>query len=333
MGWTHCHNGKDADNARFPNSADKTWSRKRYQANDGHHKDAWEAVGHKGGIGYDPGADLTVSPGTPGYANNALMTQLVDDKNTAVTTDDVAFAGSISISEVMVDAGPRWNLVQWIELYNSSMSEAINIKDWELEIRNATDEVESYVDSSFVFNDAYILPNQTLLIVSGSGTNDVADNRVYNLYQHHRRALGLTNRRSVLLSPSGFYLKLTDKNEEFVDHAGNVEVKGATRTVMWELPARNPDMRQSLVRQYGTRDIDGTPDSADDGTMMESWKQSDLVGVGISFYGHRDDVSTPGYRLGGPLPVSLSKFRPVRNQETSHVDITWITESELNNAG
>ena len=67
--------------------------------------------------------------------------------------------------------------------------------------------------------------------------------------------------------------------------------------------------------------------------MMESWRQSDLSGAGISFYGHRDDASTPGYRLGGPLPVSLSKFRPVRNQDTGHVDIQWITESELNNAG
>ena len=326
-GWT-----KPGDTEGIPSG--NAFARTRYNADDGHHKDAWDNVGHKGGIGYDPGVDLRDAPGTPGYANNALMTQLVDDKGTRATTDDVVFAGSISISEVMVDAGPRWNLVQWIELYNSSMTEAINLKDWELEIHNATDDVESYVDSSFVFNDAHILPNQTLLLVSGTGTNDVAANRVYNLYQHHRRELGLTNRRSVLLSPEGFYLELTDKNGDFVDDAGNVEIQGRSRIVMWELPARNPDMRQSLVRQYGSRELyDGTPDAADAGTLMESWKQSDLVGAGISFYGHRDDVSTPGYRLGGPLPVSLSKFRPVRNSETGHVDITWITESELNNAG
>ena len=228
---------------------------------------------------------------------------MVDDKNTAATTDDVLFSGAISISEVMVDAGPRWNLVQWIELYNSSMTEVVNVAGWELEIRNATDDVESYVDSSFTFNDAYIRPNQTLLLVSGTGTNDVIDNRVYNLYQHHRRDLGLTNRRSVLLSPGGFYLKLTDKNGDMVDEAGNVMVDGAERNIQWELPTRSPDMRQSLVRQYGTRELyDGTPDPADDGTMMESWKQSDLTGAGIAFYGHRDDVGTPGFRLGGPLP-------------------------------
>ena len=321
-GWT-----KPGDTEGIPSG--NAFARKRYNADDGHHKDAWDNVGHKGGVGYDPGVNLRNAPGTPGYANGALKDKLINKDN-----GDVVFSGDISISEVMVDAGPRWNLVQWIELYNGSMTEAVNLKDWELEIRNATDEVESYVDAGFVFNDAYILPNQTLLLISGSGTNDVADNRVYNLYQHHRRVLGLTNRRSVLLSPGGFYLKLTDKNGDTVDEAGNVMVKGAARNVQWELPARDPNMRQSLVRQYGSRELyDGTADMADDGTMMESWRQSDIAGAGISFYGHRDDVSTPGYRLGGPLPVSLSKFRPVRNQDTGHVDITWITESELNNAG
>ena len=321
-GWT-----KPGDTEGIPSG--NAFARKRYNANDGHHKDAWDNVGHKGGIGYDPGVDLRDAPGTPGYANGALKDKLINKDD-----GKVVFGGEISISEVMVDAGPRWNLIQWIELYNASMTEVVNLKDWEMEIRNATDDVESYVDSGFVFNDAYILPNQTLLIVSGTAVNDVKDNRVYNLYQHHRRQLGLTNRRSVLLSPTGFYLKLTDKNDDVVDEAGNVMVDGAARNVMWELPESNVDMRQSLVRQYGTRELyDGSPDMADDGTMMDSWRQSDIVGAGISFYGHRDDVGTPGFRLGGPLPVELSSFRPVRNEQTGHVDITWITQSELNNAG
>ena len=332
-GWTKetATDGKDGEG--IPNNASNALARLRYQANDGHHKDAWDNVTHKGGIGYDSGADLKYSPGTPGYPNGSLKNALVDDKATAVTTDDVIYDGDISISEIMYDAGPRWNLIQWIELYNASMTDAINLKGWELQIRNASDDVESYVDSGIVFNDAYILPNQTLLLVSGTGTNDVAQNRVYNLYQHHRRELGLSNRRSVLLSPVGFHLELMDKNHEMVDAVGNVMVDGAERIVSWDLQMRNLEYRQSLVRQYGTRKIDGSPDTPDDGMMMESWRQSDLSGAGISFYGHRDDASTPGYRLGGPLPVSLSKFRPVRNQDTGHVDIQWITESELNNAG
>ena len=332
-GWTKetATDGKDGEG--IPNNSSNALARLRYQADDGHHKDAWDKVEHKGGIGYDPGADLKYSPGTPGYPNGSLKNALVDDKATAVTTDDILYDGDISISEIMYDAGPRWNLIQWIELYNASMTDAINLKGWELQIRNASDDVESYVDSGIVFNDAYILPNQTILLVSGTGTNDVAQNRVYNLYQHHRRELGLSNRRSVLLSPVGFHLELTDKNGDMIDEAGNVMVDGAERIGSWDLPTRNPEYRQSLVRQYGTREIDGSSDTPDDGSMMESWRQSDLSGAGISFYGHRDDASTPGYRLGGPLPVSMSKFRPVRNQDTGHVDITWITESELNNAG
>ena len=336
-GWTKNDGSDGKDGEAIPHNRTQSHARTRYQANDGHHKDAWRQDGNMGGIGYDRGVDMKYAPGTPGYANDSVRNADRDDKATRATTDDVVFNGEVSISEVMYDAGPRWNLIQWVELYNSSMDETIDLKGWRLEFFNALDDVESYTDSGFTFNDAYILPNQTLLIVSGTGTNDVAANRVYNLYQHHRRELGLTNRRSVLLSPKAFYIKLTDKNEEEIDEAGNLEVnpqRRSDREPQWELPTRNPEYRQSLVRQYGPRELyDGTPDVADDGTMMESWRQSDLTGAGISFYGHRDDVGTPGYRLGGPLPASLSKFRPVRNQETGHVDITWITESELNNAG
>ena len=45
-----------------------------------------------------------------------------------------------------------------------------------------------------------------------------------------------------------------------------------------------------------------------------------------------DDLANPGYRRGGPLPVTLAGFRPVRTQ-SGEVLINWRTESELNNAG
>ena len=200
----------------------------------GRHKGAWESVtgATTMGLGYDREVDLDIAHGTPGYEN--MIANTVDDYDaTDPDPDGMEIASNlISISEIMYDAGPRWNQVQWIELYNASMTQAVNVKGWELEIRNATDAVESYVDSSFIFDDAVILPNQTLLVVSGPGQNDVPENRVYNLFENHRRELGLTNRRSVLLSPDGFYLKLTDKaditrdhrtdQDVIVDEAGNV---------------------------------------------------------------------------------------------------------------
>ena len=303
------------------------------------HKDNWLTHGYMGGTGYDRDVDTRSAVGTPGYAN-VSPNNVSDDRDNSDAKDDYAFSGTVTISEIMYDAGPRWNLIQWIELYNSSMTETIDIAGWTLEIRNLDTAVESFVDSSFNFEaNTRILPNQTLLLVSGTGANDVEGDRVYNLYQHHRTQLGLLARDSRLLSRDGFYLKLSAKANAggqgimvVMDEVGNLMVDGTTRTKMWDLPPRG-DVRQSLLRQYGTRVIDGSADPADDGTMSSSWVQSDLTGAGLSFYGHRDDIGTPGYRLGGPLPVSLSSFRPVRNDATGHVDITWVTESELNNAG
>ena len=93
------------------------------------------------------------------------------------------------------------------------------------------------------------------------------------------------------------------------------------------------DGRQSIVRIYGAQKPDGDkmPDLAEPGTMETSWAVSSVGG--LSFYGHRDDLGSPGYRDGGPLPVSLSSFRPVRDKATGAVVIRWITQSELNNAG
>ena len=345
----------------FARNTDK--GKAKFRAGNRVHKDDWAPVGAKGGLGYDRGVDLATSPGTPGYANDAVHNLLINDQGNTVSTDDVMFDGRVTISEVMYDAGIRWNLVQWIELYNSSSTMAVDLKDWELEIRNVTADVQSFVDAKFTFNaGTIILPNQTLLLVSGTAANDVADNRVYDLYENHRRDLGLigaVRNRHLLLSPEGFYLKLTPRTrddqdglERFtddmsqIDEVGNIQVavdplpgavnilRGAPRIPQWDLPERNEDgKRRSIVRQYGTRGIDGTPDDANDGLMAESWNVSDLDGAGLSYYGHRDDVGTPGWRLGGPLPVSLSSFRPVRDKATGEVVITWVTESELDNAG
>ena len=325
--------------------------RPKSRADNRMHKDDWMPFKFMG-TGYDRDVDHMVSPGTPGYENRTVNI-IYDDRENAVGKDDYAFGGTVTISEVMYDAGPRWNLIQWIELYNSSMTETVNLAGWTMEIRNESTDVESYVDSSFKFiANTELLPNQTLLVVSGTGANDVPQERVYNLYQHHRRELGLVARSSRLLSREGFYIRLTSKvmkagreldiddldrnldiSEILMDEAGNVEVEGAARNHMWDLPPRDPAARQSLVRIYGSRAIDGGPDMASDGLIETSWDQSDITGAALTFYGHRNDIGTPGFRLGGPLPVSLSKFRPVRNQTTGHVDITWITESELNNAG
>ena len=326
-GWTVPGDRDDnsfgnAENSLAQNTG-KTYARdaQKSQANR-LHKGDWidNGAGIVGGLGYDPGVDLAIAPGTPGYANNAQK-----DKTADIT-------GEVVISEIMYDAGSNGNLVQWIEIYNSSMTESATLNGWEMEIRNMDTDVESYADSHFKFNaDAVILPNQTLLLVSDrSSASDVKSNRVYNLYQNHRADLGLSSRKSILLSSVGFYLALKDKDRNIVDVAGNVTLDGPRRTVQWALPETGGAMRHSILRGFGTKAFDGTPDAANDGTMESSWIVAESVG---SYYGHRDDVGSPGHREGSPLPVSLSSFRPVRDKATGEVVITWVTESELNNAG
>ncbi len=313
------------------------------------HKDDWQSFKFMG-TGYDRGKDRTldtmVSPGTPGYPNTAIGT-ITDDRDTASTDDDYAFDGTVTISEIMYDAGPRQNLIQWIELYNSSMMETVNLEGWEFEIRNENTQTQSYVNAKFTFEaGTYILPNQTLLLVSSSGSNDVAENHVYNLQAKHRSKLGLTTREQRLLSPTGFHLELRAKSNKggrtemtVMDTAGNFKIDGTMRIHEWDLPASG-DTRKSIVRIYGDlfntankRTMGAGPHDAKDGLMEDAWTQPKQVSGLGTYYGHRDDISTPGYRLGGPLPVSLSSFRPVRNTATGHVEITWITQAELNNAG
>ena len=326
-------------------SFDRAWVRVRYQTNDGHHKDAWKIVQAEGGLGYAVGVDLNYAPGTPGYENTAVKTRIDDNNIRTPVTESTYTDGDISISEIMYDPGPNRNRAQWIELYNSSRTQAVNLEGWEMEIQNLLDENGGYVSGSFEFGDAVILPNQTLLIVSENAATDLPENRIYDLYRRHRRELRLTRRSDLLLSPTAFYLKLTDTvdpelqgDDIVVDEVGNLGIVGGRRSKLWELPRVNPKRRRSIVRRYGpnfrhTQDrLNTGPWTPNRGMIREGWRQFFTRGMSLSFYGVRSDLSGPGYRLGGPLPVVLSSFRPVR-METGEVVISWRTASELNNAG
>ncbi len=325
-------------------SRSSAWARIRYRSDDGHHKDAWEEVGIQGGLGYDPGADLSTSPGTPGYENDALKV-VPDDRNFRTPATEYELTdGEISISEIMYDPGPKRNHVQWIELYNSSLTQAINIEDWVLEVHNIQDDAGSYVNESLTFNEAVILPNQTLLIVSRRASNNVPSNSVYDLNRQHRNELNLRDRKHLLLNPNGFYLRLRTKpllrfaNPVVVDEVGNITGRRGNLRKLWELPKPHVGQRLSIVRQYGTPyrpeqgGYEANPGVPVDGTQAQGWRQANGDSLGWTYYGDEKDRSTPGYRGSSPLPVQLSSFRPERT-ETGAVMIRWGTESELNNAG
>lgn len=312
------------------------WARIRYEPDDGHHKDAWEQVGTQGGIGYAPGTDRAIAIGTPGYENDALKTR-VDDGNSRTPALPGEYSdGEISISEIMVDPGMRGNYPQWIELYNSSQTEAVNLEGWEFEIRNLKHESVSYTNGHFVFKDVALLPNQTLLLISKRAQTNVIGNRIYDLYKEHRRELRLSNRQNSLLNPMGFSLKLTDtrgtrmlSDDIVIDEVGNIEIETGELTKAWDLPMIHPRRRLSLLRQY--TQTAGAP-LASVGTLPEAWQQAYSAFTRITYYGHVQDVGTPGYRVGGPLPVVLTRFEAARSESVGIV-VRWTTASELNNAG
>ena len=298
----------------------------------GYHKDAWVEATFIG-LGYDRNVTKSAATaGTPGYPNGAL-------KPTASTPK-----GSVTFSEIMFDSAGG-TLPQWIELYNTSKTEVLNLNRWELEIQNV--DSEDLVGRPIVrltLQEKLIQPNQTLLIVAGparasSGTSLPAD-RVYNLLALHEKNLRIKRARDTFLSAEGFYLKLSDSTGTLIDEVGNTD--GNRRTTdapAWALAVSGsvggtsgPDamegVRSSLIRRYDKG-------VAREGTEKASWalaanfKQFKAAGL---HYGHAGDIGTPGYRQGGALPVELSSFTVTRI-ESGSVIVTWTTESEVDNAG
>ena len=283
------------------------------------------------GVGYDRVVlKSDANGGTPGYDNGAVKEKIAD----LVAADSAA---EVTISEIMLEtAEGRLNLPQWIELYNSSMTHSVNTNGWKLHVENASD-VETALDSVLTLGSMTIPPNQTILIVTNTGRVSDPDHfpstRLVNLWttKAHRDALEMVRRTDQVFSTTGLYLKLTDKDNKLVDECGNLDGNRRTRDEPnWAIPVGEDDgRRSSLIRVYDAG-------VAVDGKMAEAWVLADVTNlayaISATYYGDSDDFGTPGFRGGGPLPVSLSKFRPERLDDGSIV-VRWITESELNNAG
>ena len=304
-------------------SAGKVWLRAKADIV-GYHKDAWAEAAFSG-LGYDRKvSESAETAGTPGYPNGAVKTEPATPK------------GAVTMSEVMFDSAGG-TLPQWIEIYNTSKTEALNLNRWELEIQNRkSEDLVGRPVVTLTLQEKMIQPNQTLLIVTGNARASSADvfpsDRVYNLIELHEKNLRIKTPRDTFLSVEGFYLKLTDSTGALVDEIGNTDGDRRTDdTPAWALPVPLSEvegMRSSLVRRYDNG-------VAREGTSRQGWalaanfKQFKADGL---HYGHADDIGTPGYRQGGALPVELSSFTLTRT-ESGAVVITWTTESEVDNAG
>ena len=309
-----------------------------YQRNDkadGTGEKDWSVRGWTG-IGYKrSAANNGQNGGTPGFDNGSLKEK----------SSDLASGASVSISEIMYDRGDRNNLPQWIELSNDSATQAINLNEWKLKIENNSGDVDVRTPVVTIGNlgGTIIPPNQTVLIVSyttgrvsrgSQGGVDFPSHRVINVSGKGELEIPaeVSKRNYRLLSETAFKVTLMEKGGAMVDTVGNLGAATA-----WDLPMSEDGMgRSSIIRRYDAGVArDGTMAPPGDGSG--AWvlaSGSELAGVRVNetYYGSPDDIGTPGYRAGGPLPVSLSKFRPER-LESGEIVVRWITESELNNAG
>ena len=282
----------------------------------GYTKEAWALSGYQSGLGYKPLAPVETSLGTPGYSSPSDV--------------DVVSTGQISFSEVMYSTNSTVSSPsQWIELYNNSLTEVVNLKDWKLVIE-ARDSWIKHRYTVLVLNTLEVLPNQTVLLVTRAQRNsgNLPERRVYDLYAHHRDAekrLGLRDNK--VLGSEGFALKLLTPDDTLVDIAGNLDGEQFVDAPAWELPSgRTKDgARTSLIRRYENR----APLA---GTDASGWIRAAATTISVRMYwGSPTDTGTPGYREGGAVPVILSHFRA--NRTESGVVLEWATQSELDNAG
>ena len=287
------------------------------------------------GIGYKRNADAGAkNGGTPGYPNNALQ-----------SNETEASGDPVIISEIMYATGDRGNMPQWIELRNTSQTVGVNLDGWRVTIVNHDlDNADgtTYPDDLVKqYNiNGKIPPGQTFLITAHSGTD--------NTNLPSERIVSIRNRRGeLILSQYGFEITLetkgkdnNDANRKEADKVGNLAAGADARvrgnpqsyaTPAWMLPAgTNADGdRVSIVR---VSDRMGLIDGLKAGAWRSFDMSSHLNAPESTYYGNRNDLSSPGYTIDGVLPVSLSKFRPER-LATGEVVVRWATESETNNAG
>ena len=264
--------------------------------------------------------------------------------------------GKVTISEIMFATAGGTRDIQWIELFNSSETDAVALDadtGWELIIENYNDPRSSEEPRSGTINfkDSgdvkTIPPNQSVLIVSSNGRNSDSSHfvgtRVFSVYSELDTQFRMRSARDPFLNPTeGFHIKLVDGRGNDSDEVGNLD--GRTRTTdepAWTLPDgwTEDDDRTSIIRRYrngrerdGTRQ-DGWIRAADTDFSWISRNRVTKKGRSLeTWYGSVSDYGSPGIRAGHALPVELSHFRPERT-ESGAIVIQWTTQSEVDNAG
>ena len=260
-------------------------------------------------------------------------------------TVPVAAQYDIAISEIMY-ATHTDKLPQWIELHNRSRRK-VSLEGWKITIKNhPEDKFVLATKLTFTLGAKILDADQVLLLVTEQGHNsgvgeakgDLPVDRIVILKDliggtHGYRLLSQIAFKVILKAPTG---KKTSR-KVISDIAGNLE-----EVPEWKLPRIEGNQRSSIIREYDGNTATGHPY---DGTRADGWeltakKDSQYAARHNTYYGHRNDQGTPGYRARvalpvelSNLPVKLSRFFPRRDRLTGQPLISWTTEVEMNNIG
>ena len=314
--WPLIHTLRPSNRTEALLTQDQAWYRIAADKR-GYTAEAWALSSHQSGIGYKAGTSMEASLGTPGYPND--------------TVADGSLTGHITFSELMFATnGGLFSQPQWIELYNNTTIAAapVNLKGWKLVVEARDSEVR-HRHSVITLEELHIAPSGTVLLVTRDRrhSGQLTENQIYDLYRHHSNVHGLGLRENKVLSASGIGLKLLAPDGTLVDMVGNLDGEKGIDMPAWTLPAGRIEggARTSLIRGY-------EGGIALTGTEATSWERAvDMQMSENRYYGHKTDISTPGYREGGPAPVMLSHFSA--NRTSVGVVLEWVTQSELDNAG
>ncbi len=210
------------------NTTGQVWVRDG--AKQGFLKDSWQKAGFTG-IGYD----RNVRPsdqhsGTPGYDNNFAKGKISQ-----------LDGGNLIVSELMLTTSND-RLPQWIELYNTSRTRAIDLAadssdpmtGWQLIIENhdsgSWKENKRNLNITVNLKDlfTYIPPKQTVLIVASAGRpsdrDHFPDTRVASIFRNFPNEFSMANQKDLILNAEGgFHIKIVDSDGTVSDEVGNLD--------------------------------------------------------------------------------------------------------------
>ena len=254
------------------NEAGKVWVRDGDKQ--GYLKDAWTKAGFTG-IGYARSVSRDDKHGgTPGYDNNAAKGKLAQ-----------LDGGRLIISELMLTTAGNRNLPQWIELFNTSRTRAIDLAadtsfprtGWQLIVENHDsgpwNENQRNLNITVNLSDLFthIQPRQTVLIVSAEGRlsdrDHLPDARVASIFQNYAHQFSMTSRKDLMLNAEGgFHIKIVDGDGTLSDEVGNLDGLPANQhqgigldspySWKWPTALTEDGNRSSLIRR---RDENGRP--------------------------------------------------------------------------